>query len=50
LAARPWLFNFVLRKVSRSRFLQQTITGMFSNVDSRKQFRNPLFYLRLLFG
>jgi len=50
LAARPCLFNFVLKKVSRSRFLQETITGMFSNVDSRGQFRNPMFYLRLLFG
>ena len=45
----PWLFNFVVGKASRSKELQKTITGMFANVDMRKQFQNPLFYLRLLF-
>ena len=45
----PWLFNFVIGKAARNPELQKTITGMFSNVDMRKQFGNPMFYVRLLF-
>lgn len=45
----PWLFNFVVGKASRNKELQKTITSMFADVDIRKQFTNPMFYLRLLF-
>ena len=45
----PWLFNFFINKATRSPELQKTISSMFANVDMRKQFANPLFYIRLLF-
>ncbi len=50
LAARPRLFNFVIGKASRSKALRETITCMFENVDVRKKFINPLFYLKILFN
>lgn len=50
LSARPWLFNFVVRKASKSKELRETISCMFENVDIRKKFTNPLFYLRILFN
>lgn len=50
LSARPWLFNFVIQKASRSKELKETISCMFENVDIRKKFTNPLFYLRILFN
>lgn len=50
LSARPWLFNFVIRKASRSKELRETISCMFENVDIRKKFMSPLFYFRILFN
>lgn len=50
LSAKPWLFNFVIRKASRSKALRETISCMFENVDIRKKLMNPLFYLRILFN
>lgn len=50
LSAKPWLFNFVIRKASRSKELRETISCMFENVDIRKKFTNPLFYLKILFN
>ncbi|MFM9945808.1 MAG: NAD(P)/FAD-dependent oxidoreductase [Bacteroidia bacterium] len=49
LSKWSWLFNFVVGKASRNIELQRMITSMFSNLDLRKQFANPMFYLRLLF-
>jgi geranylgeranyl reductase family protein len=49
LTRRPWLFNFVVGKAARNPELQKMITSMFDSVDLRKQFTNPMFYLRLLF-
>ncbi len=45
----PWLFNWMIRKIKRNQELRQTITFMFDDVDLRKKFSNPLFYLRILF-
>ncbi|MEY2924421.1 MAG: hypothetical protein RLZZ337_969, partial [Bacteroidota bacterium] len=45
----PWAFNWMISKIKRNEELRQTITFMFDNVDLRKKFRNPLFYLRVLF-
>ena len=45
----PWLFNFVVSKASRNKELQKMITSMFDDVDMRKKFTNPMFYLRLMF-
>lgn len=50
LVRYPWLFNFVLNKASRNKAIQETISGMFSNLDLRKNFRKPSFYLRMLMG
>jgi menaquinone-9 beta-reductase len=50
LAAKPRLFNFVIGKASRSKELRDTITCMFDNIDLRKKFTSPLFYLKILFN
>lgn len=50
LSSKPWLFNFVINKASRSKELRETISCMFENVDIRKKFTSPLFYLRILFN
>lgn len=50
LSSKPALFNFVIGKASRSKELRETISCMFENVDIRKKFMNPLFYLRILFN
>lgn len=45
----PWLFNWMIRKIKRNPELRETITFMFDDVDLRKQFTSPMFYLRVLF-
>lgn len=50
LSSKPRLFNFVVNKASRSKELRETINCMFDNIDVRKKFTNPLFYLRILFN
>ena len=50
LARRPWLFNWVTKRVSRSPSLQTLFTAMFDNIDLRSQLKNPRFYLKLLLG
>ena len=44
----PWLFNFVANKGHKSNEFKTLLTAMFENVDLRKKFRDPKFYLRLL--
>lgn len=43
------LFNFVLRKISKNTELKNVLTMMFSDVNLRKKFMNPVFYFKLLF-
>lgn len=50
LSRYPWLFNYVINKASKNKELKETISCMFENVDLRTKFRNPLFYLRILFN
>ncbi len=50
LSSKPRLFNFVVNKASRSKELKETISCMFDNIDVRKKFTNPLFYLKILFN
>ena len=50
LSSKPRLFNFVVGKASRSKELRETISCMFENVDIRKKFINPFFYLKILFN
>ncbi|MFM9028517.1 MAG: geranylgeranyl reductase, partial [Bacteroidota bacterium] len=45
-----WLFDFVVEKAARNRLLQETITGMFEDLELRSRLSSPGFYLRLLFG
>lgn len=45
----PWLFNWMIGKIKRNDELRETITFMFDDVDLRKKFTNPMFYLRILF-
>ena len=46
----PWLFNWIIRKIKKNDELKKTITFMFEDVNLRKQFSSPAFYLRLLFN
>lgn len=46
----PWLFNFVVRKISKSKTLQDTITFMFADVKLREKFKSPMFYLKMIFN
>ena len=45
----PWLFNWMIRKIKRNDELRETITFMFDDLDLRKKFTSPIFYLRVLF-
>lgn len=49
LTTYPWLFNFVVNRISASRPLQEVFTNMFSDLDLRARMKNPLFYLKLFF-
>ncbi|MBR9918140.1 NAD(P)/FAD-dependent oxidoreductase [bacterium] len=46
----PWLFNWMIRKIRNNSELRKTITFMFEDVNLRKQFTRPSFYLKLLFN
>lgn len=50
LTKYPWLFNFVVRKISKSKTLQDTIMFMFEDVKLRAKFKNPMFYLKMIFN
>jgi geranylgeranyl reductase family protein len=49
LANKAWLFNFVVRKASKNKMLQETITCMFDDLDIRSRLRKPSFYFKILF-
>lgn len=46
----PWLFNWMIRKIKANDELRKTITFMFEDVNLRKQFSKPSFYLKILFN
>lgn len=48
LAFYPGLFNFVVNKALKNKTLRDTFSAMLNQADLRKQFQNPLFYLKLL--
>ena len=50
LAKFSWLFNFVVKKASKNKMLQETITCMFDNLDIRSRLRKPSFYFKLIFN
>jgi len=45
-----FLLNLVIDKAARSDEIRETLSGMLVNEEARKQFNNPLFYLKLLFS
>jgi flavin-dependent dehydrogenase len=49
LTRYPWLFNFVVSKASKNKLLQETITGMFEDMELRSRLKKPGFYFQLLF-
>lgn len=44
----PWLFNFVVNKANKNQELSSLISSMFDDIDLRKKFKDPMFYLKLL--
>ncbi len=48
LSKFPTLFNFVVNKANSNKDLKELIVSMFNDVDVRKTFLNPLFYLNLI--
>lgn len=44
------LLNLVVGKASKSREIQETISGMLANETAKKSLINPMFYLKLLFA
>lgn len=44
----PWLFNFVVNRISQSPAWQETFSSMFNDLDMRAKLRSPAFYFRLL--
>lgn len=50
LSQYPWLVNYVIGKANKNSTLRETISCMFDDLDLRKRFSDPLFYLKLLFN
>lgn len=50
LSVYPWLMNFMIGKAKNNKEFKQTLTAMFENVDLRAKFKDPKFYLKLLFN
>lgn len=46
----PFLFNLVVNKANANPTLKNAISCMFEDLDLRNQLKNPLFYLKLIFG
>lgn len=44
------LFNFVVNRAHKSETLRNTISCMFEDLDLRAQFRNPVFWWKMLIG
>ena len=46
----PWLFNLVVNKAGKNDQLKDLISSMFVDPNIKSRLKNPLFYLKLLFG
>jgi geranylgeranyl reductase family protein len=46
----PFLFNLVVNRANANPTIKNAISCMFEDLDLRNQLKNPLFYLRLIFG
>jgi menaquinone-9 beta-reductase len=47
LTTYPWLFNFVVNRIHKSRALQEVFTNMFTDLELRAKMQNPMFYIKL---
>jgi geranylgeranyl reductase family protein len=50
LSKYEWLFNFVVNRAEKSETLRTTISCMFEDLDMRAQFRNPVFWWKMMAG
>ena len=50
LSAIPWLFNFVVNKITKNKQLREIFTNMFIDLDLRAKLKSPMFYFRLFFN
>ncbi|MBN1339782.1 MAG: NAD(P)/FAD-dependent oxidoreductase [Bacteroidales bacterium] len=50
LIRRPFLLNTFMNKAGRNPRLAETLAASMGNLDTRKQLKNPLFYLKMLIG
>jgi geranylgeranyl reductase family protein len=50
LAQRPWLFNLVVNRATKSPALADTISCMFNDLEMREELKRPRFYWNLLWG
>lgn len=50
ISSVPWLFNFVVNRITNNKALQNVFTNMFYDLEMREKLKNPLFYLKLLAG
>ena len=50
LSSIPWLFNFVVNKITTNKQLREIFTNMFIDLDLRAKLKNPVFYFKLLFN
>ena len=50
LARWPVVFSFVANRATANPTLAETLSSMFLDIDLRARFRQPGFYLKLLFG
>jgi geranylgeranyl reductase family protein len=48
LCLYPFLLDAVIKKAAKNQNLRNTLIAMFNDVDLRKEFKNPFFYLNLL--
>lgn len=47
----PWLYNLIVRKANKNKYLRQFLVEALASVDTkRKMFTRPWFYLRVIFG
>ena len=50
LSSIPWLFNFVVNKITNNKQLREIFTNMFIDLDLRAKLKSPMFYFKLLFN
>ncbi len=44
-----WLVNYIIGRAEKSKVVREYISSSIISTDAKKQYFNPLFYLKLLF-